>query len=254
MPSLLGRLFFSVWIVIAMCRVAPGADFRVENLVFSGDQKKPSSRSLTLFHQGFVYDFLQDPPETTVLDKSAARFVILDNARHVRTEATLAFVDSYVQKMKKRAAGLNDRLINFFAEPVFLESFNSAEKELRLKSPLVKYRVIVTMPETRDIAAEYREFSDQSARLNAILVPGSRPPFARLKLNDALARYNAIPLKVVLTIASEKDPHHTTYEIRSEHRLSLQLSPADLRRIESAEKAMGKFKLIGFERYCQTKR
>ena len=46
-----------------------GEDFRVDNAVFAGDKKEPISRSVTIFHDGIVYDCMKTPAETVVFDK-----------------------------------------------------------------------------------------------------------------------------------------------------------------------------------------
>jgi hypothetical protein len=45
---------------------AEAKDLRIENAVFSGNEKTPSSESTTIFHNGNVYDFMKDPAETVV--------------------------------------------------------------------------------------------------------------------------------------------------------------------------------------------
>ncbi len=226
----------------------------MENRIYSGDQKEPVSQSLTVFQQGVVYDFLQEPAETIIFDKAAARFAILDNLRQIRTEMTTAAIDSFTQKLKDRAAKHQDPLTRFLADPVFEEHFDPTRSELLLKSPLVNYRVIVTAADNVALAAQYREFSDWNARLSAILNPGSRPPFARLKLNEALANRESVPRQVTLTIASPGDQNHAPATMRSEHQLSSSLTPADLERIQRAQQAAVKYKPVAFDKYYQAKK
>ena len=117
----------------------------------------------------------------------------------------------------------------------------------------MNYRAIVTTAENAAMAAQYREFSDWYARLNAILIPGSRPPFARLKLNEALGRREAIAREVILTISVIKDGNRRPSTIRSEHNLSFSIAPADVERIERARQAMTSYKLVPFDKFRQAK-
>lgn len=239
---------------IVICTTAGATDFCVENRVYSGDGKEPVSRSLTVFHQGFVYDFLQEPAESIVFDKAAARFTILDDTRRIRSELSTALLDSFTQKLRERSAKHRDPLMSFFANPVFEEFYDPTRGELKLQSPLVNYRVMITVADNPAMAAQYREFSDWSAELNAILNPGSRPPLARLKLNSAISLHECLPREVILTIVSPGDQNRAPGSVRSEHSFSLALAPAQLQRIELARKAMVEYKLLSFDKYYQSKR
>ena len=85
------------------------------------------------------------------------------------------------------------------------------------------------------------------------LIPGSRPPFARLKLNEALAQREAVAREVTLTITVVKDGKTQPATVRSEHLLSLTLAPADMERIDRARKAMTAYKPVSFDKYRQAK-
>jgi hypothetical protein len=230
---------------------SPDQDFRVENRVYSGDSTTPASQSCTIFYQGAVYDFLEKPAETVIFDKTAARFFILDDGRRVRTELSTARLDSFAQQLHDRALKGSDALMRFFAEPAFDQRFDATRRELILCSDLVTYKVIAVSAENAALAAQYREFSDWYARLNAMLVPGSRPPFARLKLNEALAEREAVARKVTLTITTVKNGKRQTASMRSEHLLSPALLPADMERIERARQAVTAYKLVTFDKYRQ---
>ena len=73
---------------------APAADFRVDNAVFAEGQSQPQSQGVTIFHEGLVYDFLNEPAEVIVFDKAHRRFILLDLSRHVRSEISIDDVQS----------------------------------------------------------------------------------------------------------------------------------------------------------------
>ncbi len=224
----------------------------MENRVYSGNNKQPDSQSTTIFQHAFVYDFLQKPPETIVFDKTAGRFVILDDARQVRSELTTQELENFTQKLKERAGKEQDPLAQFFAEPSFEERYDPSRRELILSSDLVNYKAIITSADNA-VVSQYREFSDWYARLNAIPIFGSRPPFARFKLNEALARREAVAREVVLTITVVKEGKTHPATVRSEHLLSLTLAPADVERIDRARKSMTAYKPVSFDKYRQAK-
>ena len=70
--------------VIGRAVATRGEDFRVDNVVYVGDQKEPSSQSATIFSGGVVYDCLKTPPEIVVFDKTTGQFVLLNPTRRVR--------------------------------------------------------------------------------------------------------------------------------------------------------------------------
>jgi hypothetical protein len=247
------RILFCLFAGMGMCDICLAADFRIENRVYSGENKQPVSHSVTVFHESAVYDFLESPAETVIFDKAAGRFVVLDNTRQIRTELTTAELDDYTSKKRDRAKKQQDPLMRFFADPVFNVRFEPKRRELVLLSDLVNYKVIVVSAENAAVAAQYNEFSDWYARLNSMLIPGARPPFARLELNKALADRASIAREVTLTITAVQEGKHLPSTIRSDHILSPALMPADMERIEHARQSMTKYKLVSINKYVQAK-
>jgi hypothetical protein len=83
---------------------------------------------------------------------------------------------------------------------------------------------------------DYREFLDWYTRLNTLLSAGSFPPEPRLRLNDAFARHEVVPLNVELTRAGEKEP------LRAEHKFIWRLSRADIDRIEDVRASLASYR------------
>jgi hypothetical protein len=229
-------------------------DFRIENRVFVEKEKVPQSRSLTLFQAGMVYDFMFDPSEVTIFDKSAGRFVLLNMAKQEQTEVTTAEIDAFIEKLKRLADKQKDPLSKFFADPKFEERFDAASGELSLTSPWVSYRMITEAAKDPAISAEYRDFSDGYSRLNAMLNPGSRPPMARLQVNQALAGREVLAREVNLTMTSIKDDIQQKTVLRSEHDFSANLSASDLDQIRGARESRDKFKMVPYDKYKKNRR
>ena len=227
---------------------ALGDDFRVDNAVTIGDAKEPSSQSATLFHNGIVYDFMKSPAETVVFDKAAGRFVLLNHSSRTRAELTTGQISAFLNQLQPDAAKQRDPLVRFLADPKFDERFDATSGELTFSSPLVTYRAVLGSEESPAAVEQYREFSDWYARLNAMLAPGSRPPFGRLVFNSSIARHKAIATQVVLTLASDK-PGEKPSVIRSTHQITHALTPTDLDRIARVAELMKSFNLESFERY-----
>jgi hypothetical protein len=227
-------------------------DFRVDNTVYSGSQKEPSSESTTIFHGGVVYDCMKLPAETVVFDKAAGRFVVLNLTRQTRTELTTGEVIAFIDRLQTVAAKSKDPLVKFLAKPKFEERSEEAAGELTLSSPLVSYRMTLSHEMSQGVAEQYHEFCDWYARLNALLVPGSRPPFGRLVVNAALAQRQATASQVLLTLTSGKGLKQQQTTIRSEHRVVRPLEPGDLERVARIRELVSGFKLVSFNQYRKT--
>ena len=233
----------------ASARVA-AEDFRIDNRVYATGQSRPDSQSSTIFYSGAVYDFLEDPSEVIVLDKSGGRFVLLELGRRVQTELTKDLVATLTAKIKEKAAGSPIPLVQFRGDPKFEEKFDESAFKLTLASDWMTYQVQVQSPGAA-IAQQVREFSDWNARLNAMLNPGSWP-FARLLLNEALARHQATAREVRLTVTSKKTSPARQTTVRSQHDLVLKLTPADVNRVAQAREFMRTFPAIDFGKYRQS--
>ena len=94
-----------------------GEDFRVDNTVFAGDKKEPISRSVTIFHDGIVYDCMKTPAETVVFDKTTKRFVLLNMADDTRAELTTHEVTDFVARFEEPIE-VDDRQEARRADPV----------------------------------------------------------------------------------------------------------------------------------------
>lgn len=238
--------------VLADARTSAGEDFRVDNKVFFGSHKTADSQSTTIFHDGMVYDYLERPAEVIVFDKAGKRFVMLDTDRRIRAELSTHAVESFVEQLQQSAARHPDPFIQFHSAPKFEEKFDASASELTLSSPWIIYRLVLKQVDSREIAAQYREFCDWYARLNTILNPGSKPPDARLVVNESLGRHQAIAREVYLTMTLKKGFPPKRVKIRSEHQLIRQVTKADLDRVTQTRQFMDIFKPVSFEQYRQT--
>jgi hypothetical protein len=237
----------TVAILSAMSGPASAEDFRVENRVFAAEQKEPIGQSTTIFHGNMVYDCLTTPAETVVFDMAAGRFIVLNLAKEMRCELSTAEITTFIDHLRSVAAKSKDPAARFLADPKFDEHSDNGD-ELTLTSPWVTYRVTMARQTDQELVTQYRESCDWYARLNALLVPGSRPPAGRLMLNAALAQRQATASHTVLTLASGKGGKQKT-TIRSEHELIRPLEEADLKRVTQTRECMDVFKLVSFEQY-----
>jgi len=230
---------------------APAAQprFRVENKVFVEGEKEPRIRTTTIFYDGVVYDFLEDPAEITVLDVARGRFVLLDRTRKVRTELTTRRVADFSQRLKKWAQGQSDPFLKFLADPQFDVQHDEATGESSFTSPWMTYRLITIDANSGDISRQYREYSDWYCQLNALLNPGTRPPFARMIVNAALEQRGRFPGEVHLTLRPKKGLLAKQITARSEHLLVRRLVESDLQRIAQTGRLMALYTAVDFKEY-----
>lgn len=241
----------AVWAVmggLVACSAASSQDFRVDNAVYVVGEKEPCVESTTIFLSGVVYDYLKSPAEQTVFDRNSGRFVLLDLARRVKTDVPLEKVTSLCQHLKTWAAGQKDPLLRFLANPRFEQDFDRSSGRLTLSSPSVDYNLTTAAAESLEISQTYREFSDWYCQLNTLLNPGSRPPFARMAVNEALEKHQQFPLQVELVLRLDGFPPKRLV-IRSEHQLVRELVDADRGRVAQTDQYLAIFTPVAFEEY-----
>jgi hypothetical protein len=226
----------------------PADDFRIETELFEGDQEKPVSKTVTLFHGGIVYDFLASPRQIAVFRRPAAdrpgRFILLDLDHEIRTELTTDRIDGLLTKLRDWAAEQPNPVLRFAAAPHFEETFEAKTGELVLASYIQTYRLKTTSPGNPELLAEYREFLDWYARLNTIM-HGGPPPEPRLQVNAALVRHGVVPVSVELSRPANRIP------VRAQHEFVWRLSRQDHTRIDEVREAMTSYKLVSNEEFLE---
>ncbi len=237
-----------VWIgVLGQPARLPAQEFRIENKVFVDGDEVADIESTTIFLDGVVYDFLQQPREVIIFDSSHGRFVLLDLQRRLKAEVSTAQVTAFTEWIKQWAAARDDGLLRFLADPK-LEKKQEGEYWV-FSSSWITYRIKPQQPSDTRIAPLYRNFASWYCRLNTMLNPGARPPFARMIIDEALAAEGLIPQEVELSIREGKGwwPKRTT--IRSRHRLVPHLVQSDRDRIRQADQFIGMFLPVEFYEY-----
>ncbi|HZZ73132.1 MAG TPA: hypothetical protein VFE24_12830, partial [Pirellulales bacterium] len=101
-----------------------------------------------------------------------------------------------------------------------------------------------------EAAKQYREFTDDFARLNAVTNPGSLPPFPRLAVNEALGKRNALPREVELTIAAKKLFGKPIIR-RTEHQFEWHVTPGDEAKIAKAGQFLAEFSKVSLDEYVR---
>ena len=244
--------------ILSLAATVQADDFHVETDLYNDGAKTPASTNLTVFFGGRVYDFLthhsaNDHTESqiSICDPIKGRFVLLDPIRKVKVEIERDRLVELCGSLRTWAAGQNDLLKKFSAEPKFTETSGSKENEILFSSPVLSYRVVSFVPDSPDVAKQYREFTDAFARLNAVTNPGSLPPFPRLAVNDALGKRNAVPREVELTIPAKNKLLDRTIVRRTEHQFEWHVTPGDEEKIAKAGQSLAEFAKVSLDEYVR---
>lgn len=242
-------------------------EMRVESRVFREDDEQPISRSLALFANDVVWDFLELADEDGALqlveivlhDPLRERTVLVDPRRHVKVEVDKLKLDRLRVSLASWARGADDPVIRWAASSTAVEGLHLEHEPhpaVVLSGPKVRYVVAYEKATSAEAAASYQKFADVSLLLKALVHPGGLPPFPRLAINRALAEEQAIPSEVRLTLAGDLPlvgglPGVSGEKLlRSEHRSHTRLLAEDRRRIAEASARAGESSLVPLEIYA----
>ncbi|MCA9064770.1 MAG: hypothetical protein KDA96_16980 [Planctomycetaceae bacterium] len=222
------------------------------------------SASLSLFHNGRVYDSVESAEEILIFDPSERRFVILNMARELITtvqfeemnhllESHRPTAEQYIRELTSSNGPGATRVaesLRFQLEPRFHQKFDAASGHLVLSAPLWTYRVETRPWEDTSQLQTYLTYADWTARLNYIMRPNSLFPEPRLELNRVLREHkNRMPVVVELDLTPGE-----ALRLRAEHRFTLGLSDDDHRRVSRWDDIVrnNTFRKLSFRSYQET--
>jgi hypothetical protein len=223
---------------------------RVESELFTSAEERPVARSLTLFHDGVAWDFLELPDggdsttddegmrlvEIVLHDPARERVVVVDAVHRRKTEIPLIRLERLSVSLAKWARSSDDRLVRWAGGPDFASGLREEEGRLELAGPRVRYAVSHAVADSPEAAVTYRRFADTAILLKALLHPGGIPPFPRLALNRRLEAAAAIPTEVTLEIDARLAVVSGGAErLKSVHKTHPRLLSADHRLIAKAQ-------------------
>ncbi len=223
-----GRLRAGLVLVtfLAITVPAQAQQFGVYTKVFAIDGKSESvvARSLTIFHAGKVYDYLDGVGEVTIHDPARKQITIVDLGRRITTDLThdelrrfLALAEDQLKTRLSSSAGGNSspqatELLQFQLAPRFSSKVRDNQKGLSLTSPRFRYAVDWTTADSDGTLQAYLDYADTAAMLNSVLHPHAFLPGPRLELNRELRQAGKLPVVVRLSVSTEPP-----LELRVEH-------------------------------------
>ena len=217
-------------------------------------RRQLTSEGMTIFQdKGCVYDFRKrGDNEVIVFDRSrssgscCSTSVVMCGPRFRLSKVTLK---SFVRRASNsRTAGSDNAMVKFLGDPNFQVTFDPVTTLLRLQSDWLTYEARLT-PASNDQVAQYRDFADSYAGLNAILYRESPPPFARIMLNKAIADHHGVPLEVQLSVKNRRGEMQS---IHSKHKFIAKLAQEDRDRVAGFRQDMATFSSVAFGEYRKT--
>jgi hypothetical protein len=225
-------------------------DFRIDSKVFQGNDIEPHGTTSTIFSNGRVYDVQSKTQEITVFDLPGQQIRLIDPQRKLHAIMRIEQLDRLMIELQKRHDSATDPGMRFLLQPQFKQSPGSQPNERVFQSDYVTYQVETFAPRSSIIATQYREFSDLSAKLNALLNRGW-PPFARLQVNAALVDEQLLPTKVTLLYTNKSFLNQKQLHFRTEHELFTRLTDSDQQRISQVADHLSASKAITLREYLE---
>ncbi|MEZ6132734.1 MAG: hypothetical protein R3C59_29045 [Planctomycetaceae bacterium] len=260
-------------VLFMLCAVnsdAVAQGLRVSQLVYDEGRLDSAGRepvvasSLTLFHAGRVYDYVEATGEVVIFEPVQKRFTVLNLERGVYTvilfnelnrllNARGPKTEEYIQELKAQSSSDAERvarMLTFQLNPTFETNFEERIGLLTLSSESWKYAVSTREWEDIEQLERYLAYTDWMSRLNYILHPSAMFPEPRLALNQELRKLNnRIPVVVHLDLRPDQ-----RLILRAEHQFVRNLTDADralVNRWNEALKGTG-LKEVPFRNYQQT--
>ncbi len=207
------RLMSVVLLIAAITTEAFAQEMRVYTTVKSlapSGSNEVIARSLTLFHAGKVYDYVDSAKEVTVYEPGHHRFTLLSERRGSQAEVAHSEVRQFLnlarQEVQKQLDAADEQVgpsqvrslawRKFQLRPEFSISFDKSKSELVLLGHNCRYEANGVAPPSVEVAEAYLRFADAMAELNSVLHPRALLPAPRLKLNEELRHRALLPVSV----------------------------------------------------------
>ncbi len=220
------------------------------------------ARSLTLFHAGKVYDYIDSLKEVTVCEMAHRRFTILHESAPASTTITQDEVRRFLAMAEEEAATVATELaknpspksrsawelLQFQLKPDFTVAYEETAKRLRLEHERIRYVADCTQPPDVAILEQYLRYANMISELNSVLHPHSMLPGPRRALNQELLSRGLLPRTVQRQVRAD-----VTSDLRVEHEWEWKLTDHDRQMIAGWERVLRKPELrsLDFRQFQQ---
>ncbi|WP_146576316.1 hypothetical protein [Neorhodopirellula pilleata] len=222
-------------------------DLFVVTEVYQGEQPEPVEIHEIAMVEGVFYDFpSKDDQPWTLFDLPQSRVVLLDRKRKQRT--SISTEDLIRITAQADAAVTDPDMRRRFGMDGVVEQGSAGE--LHLTYDQTRYQVHAATPERSEWALQYGQFVDWACRLN-IARPRGVPPFARMRLNEAMTRQGVYPQRIEVEMGRKigVDPTPVIVRLSSRTTLSSTINPETRKRIQEAHSMRVLFAEIPWDEY-----
>lgn len=222
-------------------------DFLVQTQVYQGSQPEPVEVHEIALIDGVFYDFPSNDDQPWILfDLPQSRIVLLDRKHRQRTSIS---TENLIRISAQADAAVTDPATRrrFGMDAVVRQDESG---EFHLTYDQTQYRVQTVAPERSEWAILYAQFVDWACRLN-IARPRGVPPFARMRLNEAMTRQGVYPQRIEVEMTRHVGVDLTPVVVRlnSQTTLSSTITPETRKRIQEARSMRVLFTEIPWNEY-----
>lgn len=264
--------FYSVVLALLGCllavpSVSSAQDYRIYTSVSLRDSSTPADqpadvigRSLTIWHAGKVYDYMDGVGEVVIHDPLQTRFTILNGTHNLGCTVDFSELRHYLKTARAKVKEImteeaekgdsnSERTIArmaFLLAPEFTIQFDEKNHRVVCDSPQMCYEVQCMEAPNADVAENFRNYADRAAQLNFVLHEQSLMPEARMQVNTAVAEKGWIPTRVQLSLKDSQDT-----KLIAEHKIQWELGSADRTRLLEWRRLQNdsETKFVSFQEY-----
>ncbi|MEM9588890.1 MAG: hypothetical protein AAGA03_16535 [Planctomycetota bacterium] len=215
---------------------AATSSFAIESAVFHNQLGQPYRHSI-VFYENKAYDLPADPLATRVAVDFANEQVIVIEPEQ-KTKSIVTFAELMETTMRTKAAVSQRKHAERFGLDAKVQRDDTTGR-YRVELKNATYAATSLGGDHESRAKRYGAFADLAAQLNLIRGLGA-PPFARMRLNQAMAGDGKLPGEVTRTTAID--------QVRSTHQLRSGVLPSDLRQIEDFDNRMALYTPVPIKR------
>ena len=264
--------FYCLLILLAVCSWSHSLfaqDYRVYTRIFHQSEATPEvkpeviARSLTIWHAGKAYDWIDQVGELVIYDPTERRYTIVSDPHKLGCtidfselrnfqKVARAKAQEYVEDISKSQTDQADReiaKIKFQLDPNFQVIPDSNGNSIRFESPVMGYRIETINAPNVDTAEAFRQYADWAAQLNYVLHGQSLIPGPRMFVNEELRLRSLIPIRVQLNLND-----NVGTKLTAEHTIQWDLSPTDRERIRDWQAVLKdpQYEYVDFQKYQRT--
>lgn len=270
--------FFGVLLAITLCMTISSAQtnvatsvssttnsqlgrFRVENELVN-QQNGQKVKTITLFSDDLIYDFIDDHGEITLFDKKNDMFHFVEPMFRIQTQKRASEMKKLVEERRTRlrshqsaqTGAQQNPFIAFALSPKFDETYEQESGLARFQSPWIDYQMTTQPLKNFQIRNEYYNYCDWNCYLNLHTNLTSPTLFARMEINRFLHERECFPQKIQVSVYPKGNRGITGIVNNpdvyiSTHTLGIRWIPADETRVQRLAEQRKVFRSLPFKEY-----